>query len=476
MWDEFLNYVKEVADDFLEVSKSDEFPVKIVGNLDSDGITSVSILMKALSRKDVKFSVSIIEQINEKILEELSRENYEKIFFVDLGSGCLKAISEVLKSKVYVLDHHIPDIIEKKIGNVVHVNPHLFGIDGTKSISAAGVTYFFAKSLDENNIDLAYLGLIGAIGDIQEEMGFKDLNEKILEDALASGEVQVKETFRFYGAYSKPMHKVLEYSTNPYIPGVTGNEKGAIKFIEELGIKLKYGKEYRKISSLSKEEFETLFVAIESSKISDSEDPLIGPVFLLKKENIGSIKKDLREFSTLLNSCGRMNCSSLGVSVCLGDEKMAKKAMDILRDYRKEIIDALNWFYNAKKGERVIEKEGFVIILAEGNIRDKIIGTLASILSKSNIYKQGTVIVSTAYTLEGNIKSSFRICGRVGKTVDLRKVVKDIIASGVGGLGGGHRLAAGGIFPQEKEKEFIDSTISVLENLNKEGFLLEKSA
>ncbi|MCH7782965.1 hypothetical protein IID62_07840, partial [candidate division KSB1 bacterium] len=45
------------------------------------------------------------------------------------------------------------------------------------------------------------------------------------------------------------------------------------------------------------------------------------------------------------------------------------------------------------------------------NVKDTIIGTLASILSFSSMYKEGTVIVAMAYN-ENKIKVSTRMAGR----------------------------------------------------------------
>jgi RecJ-like exonuclease len=189
---------------------------------------------------------------------------------------------------------------------------------------------------------------------------------------------------------------------------------------------------------------------------------MVGPVFLLKGEDEDSLKKDLREFSTLLNSCGRMGWPSLGVGVCMNDGVASKKATDILKGYRKEIIDALNWFYENRRSDRVVEKEGYVMILAESKIRDTIIGTLASLLAKSNVYPDGTIILSSAYTLDGMIKISLRITGEASDEVDLRQIVKDIV-SDEDGYGGGHKLAAGASVPQEREADMIRNALASLD-------------
>ena len=463
MKEEFLTHVKDMAGEFLELVENSSAPVKIIGNLDTDGITSTSILCKAFARKGIPYSTAIVKQVNSELIESLQNETFEILVFADLATAFIQELAETIDKPIFVLDHHFPETNEKRVGKLRQINPHFFSIDGQKEISAAGISYFFAKSISESNSDLAYLALVGAIGDMQENMGFIGMNKLILDDAIARDMVEMRETLRIFGIQTKPIHKVLEYSTNPYIPGVTGNERSAIKFIEDAGIDV-YDKarNFKKLVSLSKEELEKLVNAIEIKKTPGTGmDILVGPVFLLKNEEDDSFRKDLREFSTLLNSCGRMGSPSLGVGVCLDDPYSCKKAYDILRRYRKEIIDALNWFYNNRRSEKIIEKNGYVVILAESNIRDTIIGTLASLLAKSNVYPEETIILSSSYCLDGMIKLSLRASGN--KTdVDLRAIVKDIIADGPG-YGGGHKLAAGASIPQDREDSFIRNALASLD-------------
>ncbi len=460
---DFLDYIGEVSSDFLDAVDKSTKPIRIIGNIDADGITSTAIICKALSRKDIRYVVSAVKQVNNELLDALKLEDYDVMVFVDLATAYIDVLSKEFDKDIFVLDHHYPEIEEKRIGKVRQINPYLFGVDGTKEISAAGISYFFAKSIDESNKDLSFLALVGAIGDMQEDCGFLGMNNEILKDAINEGDIEIKETLRLFGVQTKPLHKVLEYSTNPFIPGVTGSERGAIKFVEEAGIEL-YDKsrKVRRLVNLSKQELAKLVTAIELKKASGTmAESTVGPVFLLKDEDDDSLKKDLREFSTLLNSCGRMGWPSLGIGVCMGDSSASKKANDLLREYRKEMIDALNWYYDNKGTPRVIEKKGYVIILAGSNIRDTIIGTLASLLAKSKVYPEGTIIMSTAYTLDGHIKVSLRITDGYSHGTDLRIIIKELVDCG-GGYGGGHKLAAGASVPQEKEDLMVREAISSL--------------
>lgn len=462
--EEFFNKVKETVAAFNDIDKKK--PVRIISHCDADGISAGSILVKAFVRKGIKFSLSIVKQIDDVLVEQIKREPYEVIFFLDLGSSSLKLLSENLENKkVFILDHHAIDNVKTEF---FHVNPHSFKVDGSREVSGAGVVYFFAKEFGKENVDSAYLALIGAIGDIQENKGFDGLNRLILDDAVNSGKLEVKRGLRMFGMQTKPIHKVLEYSTDPYIPGVTGNEEGAVRFLEEVGIDFKENGKYKKLIHLNNEEMKKLVTSIILTRLGSEENPedVLGPIYLLKDEEEESSTKDAKEFSTLLNAVGRMHKASLGIGTCLGSADARERALNLLQDYKREIIDSLNWFY--KNRENVLEKENYVIINAGDNIKDTLIGTLASIISKSNLYKNGTIIVSMAYTLDGFVKISSRLTNLNGNHyVDLSKIMKKVIEK-VGGVGGGHDSAAGALIPLEKEKEFVEVIEKQLASANVE--------
>lgn len=457
---DFIGVFEGVAEKFKSLDRAR--PVKIVSNHDCDGIASASILVTAFHRAGIKFSLSIVRQLNQEVLEGLKLEPYETVIFADLGSGYLNNIEKFLAGKnIFVLDHHKPEDYSPSFA--VHVNPHLFNLDGTKDISAAGVCYLFVKALNEDNKDLAHLAVIGAIGDNQEKNGFFGVNSLIVKDATEYGKLEIKESLRMFGMQTKPLHKVLEYSTNPYIPNVTGNERGAVKFLEDLNIRVKDGNKFRKLNDLSEEELKKLITAIILKRMGSEESPgdVFGQIYLIKGENDESPTRDAREFSTLLNCCGRLGKPSLGIAACLGDKKMKEVAVGLLNQYRREIISALEWFYNNRGSEKIKEGRGYVLINAEDAVRDTLIGTLTSTVAKSNIYPEGTIIVSLAHTLGEETKISTRIAGFRESNFDLREMIKKVVKV-TGGEGGGHRLAAGATIPQEKEEEFLKLTEQAL--------------
>jgi single-stranded DNA-specific DHH superfamily exonuclease len=93
-----------------------------------------------------------------------------------------------------------------------------------------------------------------------------------------------------------------------------------------------------------------------------------------------------------------------------------------------------------------------VIINAQDNVKDTMIGTIASIISNSSIYEEGTIIVTMAYYDE-KIKVSARTVGRNGR--NLKELLESII-NFTGGEIGGHEHAAGCLINKTKEREFLE--------------------
>jgi RecJ-like exonuclease len=459
-YDLFRDYIKKSVEEFRKLEKKER--IRIISHLDCDGICACSILINILNKENIKYSVSIIQQIDERILREVVKEHYNIFFFTDLGSSHIVTIKNILgRKKVFIMDHHgINNNTVNDAENIVHINPHLFGIDGDKEISGAGVVYLFAKEL--NNKDMAHIAVIGAIGDMQENGDFLKLNKEILEDAISQNKIKVKRGLRIFGAQTRPLHKVLEYCTDPYIPGVTGSESGAMQFLQQIGINPMNEKGWKKFVHLNEEEIKKLTTAIIMKRLSEKKpEDVLGNVYILTEEKKESPLREAKEFSTLLNSCGRMGKASFGIGACLGNENIKKKAIENLNEYKREIIKAMQWYNDKNNSHYIIKEKGFIIINAMEKIMPTIIGTMASIIAKSNELKDGTLILSLAQNLDNTTKVSLRIAGN-NNDVDLKSIIEEIILKVKEGIAGGHCNAAGAVIPTEKEEEFIEIAKEVL--------------
>ena len=456
--------MKDAAGRFSSLPK--DTTVRLISHIDADGIASASIAIRAVERDNRSYLLSTVQQLSAEVLEKLSKEDYSVYIFTDLGSGQTKDIAEKLAGRsVFILDHH--DIPEQEFNssysNLVFVNPRLCGIDGGKEISGAGVAYLFAKELDGRNRDLAHIAIIGAIGDVQENKGFLEINNAILEDAMQEGLIGVRKGLRLYGIQTRAIHKALEYSSDPFIPGVSGSESGAFQLLNEAGIDPRKGSGWRTIAELSDEEMQKLVASVVLRRAGEADpDDVIGYFYTLLNEKNGSSLRDAKEFSTLLNACGRLGVTSMGIGACLGDKKMKQKALQMHKEYKREIVTAMNWFReNQEMPDSIIKGKNYLIVNAQKKVMSTMIGTMLSILSKSNTYPEGMFMLGLARAEKNTTKISLRIAG-YKNAVDLTDIMRRITAV-VGGEAGGHMNAAGAMISSDSEQRFIEASKKVFE-------------
>ena len=423
-----LKAIKESAKEFIK--KTEFKKIRVISHNDSDGITSAAIITKALQRLGRKFSLIIVKQLEEEFIRTLPEE--EIILFLDLASNSFNYIKK-LKTEVFILDHH--EIISEIPENVTIINPHLFN---EEEISGAGISYLFARELNDENKDLAYLAVIGMVGDMLE----KNLG-KILQGILNDSKVIVKKGLTLYPA-TRPLNKVLEYNSDVYIPGVTGSNQGTKEFLRENGIG-RIGGQFKSIIELDKEEMSKLITAItlQATNKNGASD-LIGNIYLI---NIFNKLEDVRQVSAMLNACSRLGESGIAIAYALQNKKAKESAEVIYAKYKQSLVNALDSLPKLKK----IKDKNYLIINAEDKIKDTIIGTIASIISNSKEYEEGTAIIAMAYN-EDKIKVSARMVGKNGKNI--REVLNSVIEI-IGGEVGGHKFAAVCLVEKSKEAEFI---------------------
>ncbi|NQV08339.1 DHH family phosphoesterase [Candidatus Woesearchaeota archaeon] len=461
-YEKFREHVSTAAEKFKQLDENET--VRIISHYDADGISSASILVKLMNLLKRKYALSIVQQLNKQVLKELSNEEYKIYIFSDLGSGQYEFIKEILKDRsIFILDHHISKSKDFEKDNIVQLNPHLSGIDGGMDISGAGVCYLFGKELDSRMEKMSHIALIGAIADNQTKNGLSKLNNEILQAAVKAGKIEIKKGPRFFGMQTKPLYKLLQYSTDPYIPEITGSENNSIQFLKDVGINPKTPTGWKKAVELTEEEMEKLTKGIISKRKEEIKpEDIYTNHYILTDEEDGSPLRDAREFSTLLNACGRMDKSSLGIGTCIGDEKMKKAAVFLLEDYRNKIIEAVKWYEENKRSNDVISEDGFVIINLKDDVTSSISGTLASVLSTYKEIKKGTYIMTMARNFENKTtKISMRIA-HDKKGCNVKDILEKIAENFDHMEYGGHEKAAGALFSTEKEKEFIESATLIL--------------
>jgi RecJ-like exonuclease len=438
----------------------------IISHYDADGLAAAGIIGKALFRIEANFRIRIRHWVDEKLIEEILNEKPDLTILTDLGSGYLDLITQKISNNpIVILDHH--QIVKgKEQTNLMHVNPHLFGIDGSKDVSGSGVAYLVAKALDKTNVDLAALAVVGALGDLQdkyEQRKLGSVNEAIVEDAVKNGYLKVETDLIFFGRETRPLHKALASTTNPFIPGISGNEDQSVAFLTNLepSIKLKENEKWRALRDLTEEEKRRLYNALAEYLVSRGLHykalSLRGHVYTLVKEENWTPLRDGREFAVLLNATGRLDKPSLGVALCMGDRGAAfEESLKILEEYRRNLGQYLSWAY--ENPERIEERANIYIIHGKTEINDRVIGAIASILS-TNLPNPEKPIIAYAFIPEENVaKISARTIDEVVlKGVNLGEIMQ-AVSEKFEGRGGGHDIAAGAQIPTENLEEFLELT------------------
>ncbi len=435
--------------------------IQIASHIDADGLAAAAIIGKSLLRLGGNFRIRVLKWVDEKVVDEIAAEKSPLTIFTDFGSGYLDLLGEKLSNhSVIILDHH--QSISETPSNFIQVNPHLHGVDGSRDLSGAGVAYLVAKALDKNNIDLAYLAVMGALGDLQnkyEQRKLGGVNENMVEDAVNAGYLKVETDLLFFGRETRPIHQALARTTNPFIPGISGEEDKSLVFLASLGIKPKRKDKWRALRDLSEEEKKKLFSALADYFVSknfpsDVAFNLVGDVYTLTREEPWTPLRDAREFTVLLNATGRMDKAGLGVAICMGDRaKCLDEASAVMEEYRRTITKYLSWV--TEKPERMEELNSIYVVHGEGFIDENVISPVSSILSTTLSKLEKPIIAYSVVSGEDMVKVSARgLEPLINKGLNLGEVLR-VAAEKHSGRGGGHDIAAGAQVPIKNVESFI---------------------
>jgi len=441
----------------------EEKTIHVASHYDADGLAAAGVMGKCLVRLGGRFRVRVERWLDENVIDGIATvEKTALIIFTDLGSGDLNLLGEGLSNRrAIILDHHQPG--GETPPAFIHVNPHLYGIDGSRDLSGAGVAYLVAKALDKTNVDLACIATVGALGDLQdkyEQRRLGGVNETIVEDAVNSGLLKLETDLLFFGRETRPIHKALAYTTNPFVPGISGEEDASYAFlVQRAGITPKSKDKWLALRDLSEEEKKRLFSAL-ADHLASKRLPsnialsLIGNVYTLTQEEPWTPLRDAREFAVLLNATGRMEKPSLGAAVCMGDRATAlEQANATLDEYRQTISKSLNWLN--EKPSRIQELDSIYVVRGENFIHENLIGTVSSILSTNLPKHEKPIIAYSTVSGRSLIKVSARTLDALtDRGLNLGEILA-IAAEKHSGKGGGHDVAAGAQVPIKNMEPFV---------------------
>jgi single-stranded-DNA-specific exonuclease len=438
--------------------------IAVITHLDADGITSGSIIAKALDRMGGRYSVRAVSDMNPSVIEKMKTENRDFYVITDLGGGWASQLRKALGDRWVIIDHHqIPEeeMLTDDSGQIL--NAWKYEIDGGRQVPAGGMAYMVASTLDRKNRDLSCIAVISAVADRQDQgdkKSFIGLNVEILKTAQSLGLVNIDLDIMLTGRETRPLHEALAYTSFPYIDGLTWNREACHALLKNAGIKLKDDGRWRVLAEFSQEEKSAILDAIAkfvvtSNKTSTSVlDDLIGYVYTLAGEDKRSQLRDAREFSTMLNACGRIGKAGVGIAICMGDRNaMLNAGEEIVGAYRTTLRNYISTIFSEKW--RLVDDGKNAFVNGDGFLAEDMLGAVSSLLSGSPSLSGRLLFVRTL-AKDGTYKFSSRKCLDCKSQANLGFIMRHY-AEAFHGAGGGHSAAAGCRIPATALEDFLAS-------------------
>lgn len=426
--------------------------VTVVSHIDADGITSLSILMQAITRAGIEATPVFVRQLEPLMMHNVPQDDSLKVF-ADLGAGQQNLLEErgLAEDEVVIVDHHVSQDVKTPY---LQVNALPYG---ETKFSAAGAAYLVARAIDGDNRDLAKLAVIGNVGDMmaREDCGLIGPARRIVDDGIEYGNVEARTDLNCYGISTRPLANCLAYTDDPSIEGITNNLPGAHRLLARLGVPERTQKgRWRVWEDLADEERQAIASALAEQVVAHGgrADRLCAEVYLFPGEAEKTALRNAAEFSTVLNACGRWARPEVGSAICAGDRGEAlREAGHMLTHHRATIRELLHYILETG----VTELDAVQYIHVGARFPDTVVGIGAG-MALSRLNPEKPILVMCSLPDEPDLtKVSMRATERmVGGGIDLQGALIEA-SEPFGGTGGGHAIAAGAYIPKTAEEEFV---------------------
>ncbi|NLX48008.1 MAG: DHH family phosphoesterase [Euryarchaeota archaeon] len=301
--------------------------VAIFSHIDADGVSSAAIAYRAVERLGLAPKVHFLRSLGQRDVDLINSCKEDLVWICDLGAGSYRSID---RSRCIITDHHHifgsgQSFLEffGEMDNML--NPVEFGFEGSTHFSGAGCTYFVARELDPSNVDLAYLAIVGAVGDLQDRRrnGLRGpLHASVIEDAKGTGVLQVVERdLPFFGWVTRTAVAMIAFSNDLKAIGCECTFSDVSKLFKDQGVPTYRGRRDPSIkdenlskfyswSELTVENHSDIINALKimlHDKVKDPAilDGMLGDVYLFPSYPLGSASREAKEFATMLNASGR---------------------------------------------------------------------------------------------------------------------------------------------------------------------------
>lgn len=449
----------------------------ILAHSDVDGLVSASIVSLTLMRLGAKCVTRAFHDISDESIREIQSDSNGFCILCDVGINMASSLANELDNRWIMIDHHRPlsDVPDSLYDSNI-MDAFKNNIDGRTEISSGGLAYFLANQIERSNWDLSPIAIVSALAENQDNGDKKiltGLNSEIMEVARSHGLLTAEPNLRFAGQETRPIHEAMASTVTPFMDGITGNQKNAYSIVKSTGIKLIENGRWRVVADLRQEEktviLETIVKFVSNNSRYNSSnltDELVGYTYTFSCEDLRSPLRDAREYSMLLNACGKAGRPGIGIGVCMGDRNLClseggQLANQFKAALRKCVASAENWRINLEKY--------LVVINGENVIDEDIVQHVAIILFRSLIFANRAIILWTRGR-NGMHKFYCKAGLNPKSDTDLSMLV-DNCAKSAGGIGGGsHKNEGVCRVPSVRFDDFLSCIKRVIIEFNSKNY------
>ena len=428
----------------VDIVKAFDKPVRVVSHHDSDGLCSAAIIIKLLLRLNKRFHLTIMKNPEKKTIQTL--HHHGLVIFTDIGLSFTTILAEMNDTSAIILDHHRTGEAGGGGDNILEISAGAFGLDGGRACCGSTLAFLFAVAVDERNWDLLPLAITGMIGDHQY-INIMGLNKAIVETGKGKDAITMLENrLNICGV---TLEDALLTSTEPFFKGVSGREEKITRYLDS--IKWKKGTKLRYLSDEESNYLVNIFTTEllkHGTLPSTLGEQCVTKFYATMKIEGTKEEMDLRDFSRVIDFCGRAKDYPLGIALCLGDFSDHKKALEHRNSINETLLGSLLYLESG----RVRKKKGIQYFTnPESSTSSPLSG-----IGMQYVFEQDKVTLVLSNSENETHVSARCLQEMIEEGLDLSTVMRES-ARAAGGQGGGHNIAAGASFPKENMKLFLET-------------------
>ncbi len=186
--------IKAMGKAIQELKQWPDKAVQIFHHNDSDGLSSGAILTKAFEREGFDVRRFCLEKPYPEVLRRIYEQQGRILIFADFAGRIAPMLSELNRGRnlTLILDHHVAEpSTDPKVHNL---DPELYGLKGDRDITASTTCFLFARTMNPDNRDMAWIAALGAVGDkffVDGRLVSK--NREVMMEAVQQGMMEIKE-------------------------------------------------------------------------------------------------------------------------------------------------------------------------------------------------------------------------------------------------------------------------------------------